>query len=87
MYVAGEAKRRERGGTGGGADSQTICAPFLAFARVFTRALPVVYLCGSRIVVWVAAAIEWAVGRVMVAQFAREVLTTCSRARIVECNL
>ena len=43
------------GGTGGGADSQTICASFLVFARVFTRALSVVYLWGSRMVVWVAA--------------------------------
>ena len=42
--------------TGWGADSQTVCAPFLVFARVFTCVLVVVYLWGSRMVVWVAAA-------------------------------
>ena len=57
LYVAGEAKRRERGGNRWrGASSQTVCSPPLVFACVFTRALPVVYLCGSRMVVWAAAA-------------------------------
>ena len=45
------------GETGGGAQAHKRSAPpFLVFARVFTRVLVVVYLCGSRMVVWVAAA-------------------------------
>ena len=45
------------GETGGGAQTLKRSAPpFLVFARVFTRVLVVVYLCGSRMVVWVAAA-------------------------------
>lgn len=56
LYVTREAKRRERGEKQGrGADRLCICAP-LIFARAFTCVLLVVYLCGRRMVVWVAAA-------------------------------
>ena len=51
--------KRNGASVGGQVEGQTHkrSAPlFLAFARVFTCVLPVVYLCGSRIVVWVAAA-------------------------------